>query len=1376
MAHKTDGKYEATSAFGSSRRRFLQLTGAIGLVPAAVANTEVAEGKTSSRRPETNDGPGRIENLSEYIEAPGLFEQNREPTHVTAAVPYQSAERAIDSDKRFTELEERFEGSEYYRSLNGDWQFQFYENPEQRPSTHESTDWDEITVPRNWQTEGYDESVYLNTAITWTADGFDLEGELDPNAEGGVDVPSTNPTATYRRTFSVPKDWDGRECFLHFEGVKQAYFVWVDGEYVGYQQGPMTPGEFDVTDYVTAGEDHELTVQVYRWSDGEALETIDMFRYSGIYRSVYLFSTPKVHLRDFVVRSDLDGDYQDGHLHIDAEVVNYTDESQGTHTVRASLYGPERSDGATQANSRSRLVTTLSAATDVDNDGDTVSLETTIDDPAKWSAEHPNLYQVVLELVPHGESPTEAMLDKIGFRTYETTRGEPGAQVLVNGQPVNIRGVNRHETDPHTGRHVPLETVRTDFERMKQYNVNSVRTSHYPNDPSFLRLADEYGIYIQDEVCVETHWWEDLLASSEAYHDQAVGRFRRMILRDRNHASIFSWSTGNEAGTGNEHLEMASLAMDSDRYLPDDTSDVTGVGPIESFDGAVAGIAPNRIMYHQPNNGGWDIEYSDMLGPRYPDIGGLLEVADGSGIGDGDRPVVMGEYNHAMGNSLGLVHRMWSEHIQPAVRRVTDETDTGNHGVLLGTPSIDVGRSGGALSLSGDDSIELSTPSEIDIDPTNATFAVSFSVSKGIKRRLMTNGNQYGLSIDDGQAMLELGERSLPIDVPFDLLDGWHTLAVVSGDTALRIYLDGEQVFSLNSSFVSRVSHENIRMGGSPNRGRGKHKNGHHSPSHQNNGSMLIDSISVFDRSLSADEVGNFDSASGAVLRYSFADLLRDQSLMGGFIWDWVNQDLARTTTVGGEEVEYQFYDDDPFCINGLVESDRTAQPELLQLKHSHQPVKVAPTDSVEEGDIYVTNHYNFTGLEAVEGHWQLVADDETMQSGKLNLDLVPGETQRISVPIETPTSITPGTEYWLDIEFINPESTTYADSGHVVARDQLAVPFDVPEPPEIELAGLPPLSVSESNNEVIVSGEEFEYTFEKDAGTLSSMHYEDNELLERGPLFSAWRAPIMNELQSWGSEQASSWREAGLESLTHIVDSVDVSQPEDALVKLAVEGFAQATEPASTDERSSRSRGTGFEITYHYRIHGNGDVMVGVDVAPNDSLQEVVTDYLPKMGLQLEVPDHFDQFEWYGRGPEETYPDRKWGVDIGRYSGSVADQYVPYLPPTDNGNKADTRWAMLSNGDVGLLGMPTDETTNVNLEQYSNLDEAGHQYELEERGSIGFDLDYLVSGVGGTPVEPYDEYQVQPEATSFEYILRPLDVSESNPMASAKQQLSGRQ
>ncbi|KZN26356.1 hypothetical protein A4G99_21370 [Haladaptatus sp. R4] len=1027
-------------------------------------------------------------------------------------------------------------------------------------------------------------------------------------------------------------------------------------------------------------------------------------------------------------------------------------------------------------------------------------------------------------------------------------------------------------------------------------------------------------------------------------------------------------------------------------------------------------------MYHQPNGGGWNVEYSDMLGPRYPDVDSLLSVADGTSIGDGKRPVVMGEYNHAMGNSLGLVHAMWSEHIQPPVRTASDETGNDNDGVLVGTPTIGIGEDGGAITLDDDDTIEVEASPSLDFED-GFTLALTLSgVDSRTERTLVSKDDEYALALDRGRKLTFSvhggGRDSVTARLPRDASDGWHTLVATGDSDELALYLDGERLATTdhdggrlpggdgalvigNGSDGNHHGGHHHRRGGHHHDGRhhhgGHHRGGHdewgrdhddhshggnyghghshghgHDHDHGHGGTITLDSVRVFDRPLSADEVSG-DTAD-PVLGYTFAALLRDESLQGGFVWAWEDQAVTRTKTVDGEEVEYTFYDDNPFCLDGLVWADRSVQPDVPQLKHSHQPVKVAPTAELTDGEVYITNHFAFTDMRAMRGKWQLVEDDRVLDSGRLDLDLDPGETRRVRIPFEEPHHLDAGAAYRLNVSFSLREPTAYADAGHDVARDQLEIPFDVPDTPTVAEGDLPALDVSTADDAVTVSGDGFEYTLDTDAGTFSAMNYGGTDVVDRGPQFNAWRAPIMNEVQGWGSEQASSWYAAGLDHLTQLVDDVSVERVSDPHVRIDVDGFVQGAPPTTvrktpdasatgsdgtlvgdpeivsgrngsavqldgddyvdagspealnftspgftvsitfdgvetggdhplvakgdhqyalkvnddrfsffiydetwvavndtipsdlsdgwhtltgvcdtdelrlyldgelfasrthdassvngTDEplqvahnsehgeratattvdsvrvydralsadevasqpdsasddavlwygfdefydSQSSPRGHGFETTYSYHVFGSGDVVMDVAAAPNDQLKATVTDYLPKMGVQLQMPTSLDTFEWYGRGPVETYPDRRWGADIGRYSGTIEEQYVPYVPPTDNGNKAETRWAALANDDgAGLLGVATDGSMNVSTNRFSNLAEAGHQYELEEADSVAFNLDDAMTGVGGTPVEPYDEYQVRATSTQFSVLLRPFTADDGDLMTLANRSL----
>ncbi|NKE37346.1 DUF4981 domain-containing protein, partial [Natronococcus sp. JC468] len=1153
----------------TSRRRFLQATGMAALTSGAGVGAAAASDDSSpSRIP-----PGAIDEatLRSYIDDPAVFEENHEPPHVTTTVPFESTEQAVAADVPYERLEDRFDRSPYFRLLDGDWRFRRYENYAVVPDSHDDVDWDEIAVPSSWQARGYGQRIYANTDLTWNH--YDPPSDENPVEEVPLE---NNPVGVYRRSFEVPADWDGRRTHLHFGGVRQAYFVWIDGEYVGYHQGSMTPGEFDVTDRVEPGGTHEVTVQVYRFSDAEAIEAQDMFRYSGIFRSVYLYATPRVRVRDFFVRTDLDDDYEDATLRVDAELANDGGES-GEYELRGCLYAPDSEgprrgppeetpgrglpedapgrgprpgdagDGPSEGPGRGppgkgstgREVATLSGSADVGAEGAHVSLETAVRDPEKWSAEDPTLYTLVLELVPlEGDAPGEVLLEKVGFRAYEAERGELSSAWRVNGEPMNVRGVNRHETDPDYGRHVPIETLRTDFEVMKRFNVNSVRTSHYPNDPSFYRLADEYGIYVQDEINVETHWWEQMAANVDAFDEQILARWRRMVQRDKNHASVFVYSTGNEAGTGPPHLAMAAdnLGEENADRIPETfeahhlsgADDADRVG--EALDLEPRGVDTTRQLYHQPNGGGWTIDYSDMLGPRYPMPDGMVSEGDGSGLGDGERPVMMGEYNHAMGNSLGLIHEMWSEYVQPPVRRARDNVGE-NDGVLVGSPEV---AGDGRVALEGGEYVEVRDAADVASLETGGTVEVVVRDVDGATPLVAVDG--YELGAADGEFEFAVGDASVAASIPDG--DGRHTVAGVRADGELRLYVNGELASVEDDSADGLEFGGDLLIGGDPDA----------------DGGVTLDSVALYG---AAPDGEGYSSPGEPTLSYDFADLARDKSLQGGWIWDWVNQDLNDETDDGEP---FQFYHlegpDGAFCLNGTLWSDRTPQPEMWELKKSHQPVGIAAR-ALENGELYVTNHFGFTDLSALETRWELAADEETIDSSELDLEIAPGETRPVTVPFEAP-DLEPGAEYWLDVSVRLAEPTDYADAGHEVAFEQFAVPFDVPEPETERAAAMPGLSVSETDGTIAIEGDGFEYAVDSELGTLASMEYDGTELLERGPLLNAWRAPIMNEAQDWGGAQAPDWYEAGLDDLRHVVESVEGGRLEGSVARVAVEGFAE--------------------------------------------------------------------------------------------------------------------------------------------------------------------------------------------------------------------------
>jgi beta-galactosidase len=1311
------------------------------------------------------DSPGAVENLSAFLENPDLTGISREPPRSTATIPYPSVEAAREADGDFEALETKWDRSPFVRLLNGTWDFAYHEKPDDVPESYAEMEWDSICVPSCWQMEGYDQNRYVNHPLLW---------EKIDSAENATppEVPwDWNPVGTYRRSFSVPSDWDGRETFLHFEGVKQVFFCWIDGEFIGYHQGSMTPCEFDVTEHIEAGGDHELTVQVYRLSCFEAIETIDMFRFSGIFRSVFLYAAPTVHIRDAFVCTHLDDEYVDAELQVDATLSSYAESDEGEHELRVHIYDP---DG--------RKVETISTVTYVSEDGAKATISTKLTDPPKWSAEDPALHQVVFELVDPRGKTIEATVERVGVRELEVTDDGDADQILVNGEPVRFRGVNMHEHHPGSGRTVPIETVKEDFELMKQHNVNAVRCAHYPRDPSVYRLADEYGLYLQDELGVETHWNMQLLSETDAYDDAVMDRFQRMVIHNRNRPSITMWSTGNENGYGPVEHDMYDFGVGADGTRP--------------------------VLGH--NAEPFDVNMMRWTQNMYPSPTDLETVA----LGEETRPLLLGEYNHALGNSLGLVEDFWTRIFQPAfgqetVASLADVSSNGVDAAVLGEPALVDGRDDdGAIALPEDTVAVAEDSDRLDFETPGFALALGlYGTEEHYNGRtpLLTNGEgSYGLTIraavgdDETDAELELyivdaaeasdgrvdpsemtksseamsGQRPGKVAVRWPLPDGWvnswHDVTGVVMENRLVLHVDGEAVATKthNVETVAK-SRSPFGIGFDPDKGSGRWRRGDRS--------VTVDSVRVADRPLIGDEMHSPpDDALALEYRCDKLDVGvrkwgpdRYPQAQGGFIWDWVDQSLTDTTTIDGETAEYNFYDDDPMCLNGVVFSDRTPQPELIELKRSHQPVTVQEAD-LTAGKIRVTNHNRFTNLAAYDVFWELSADDEVRQSGELDLSVPPGETTTISVPFDDPVAV-PGTEYWLAIEFQLATDLSWADRGHVVAAEQLRVPFDVPNPDPIAFEELAPLRTDSAAESYTVSGENFEYAFDADCGTLSSVTYDGFEMVSTGPRLNLYRPPIENEVARFGDAQADDWYEIGLDDLRHDVRSVSVTSPGEGTGPLAGDAVAKIDVQSVVTGAESEA---GVDAHYRFHVLGSGDIFLGANIEPNQALRDAIDHFLPRIGVSMDVPDRFSRFEWYGRGPHETYPDRKNGAHVDRYAKNVSDLHVPYLPPQENGNRTDVRWASLTDSATSGLALFGKPTVNVNLDLNSNLETADYEHELKRKdGAVTVNLDDVVTGVGGTPVPPLPQHRVRPEPTNFVVGIRPFTPGETTPAALWKRQ-----
>ncbi len=536
-------------------------------------------------------------------ENPEIFQINREaPT--ASFYRYQDAETALRNDS--------WQNSPLYQSLNGQWNFKYTENVMERPTKFfgtdtDTSDWDTIDVPSNWELKGHGMPIYTNIVYPFPKNPPYIPHE-------------SNPVGSYKRSFEISDNWKNKDVFLHFEGVSGAMYVWVNGQKIGYSEGSKTPAEFNITQYLRSGK-NTLAVQVLRWSDASYMEDQDFWRLSGIDRDVYLYAANKTTIKDYRAIADLGDDYTAGKLSLSFQIYNGLKKSKGSIEVRLM-------EGNNEVYTETKKVELQTGRT-------TINFEKVLPNIKSWNAEKPNLYTLLFILKDKKGDLTEAISSKIGFRKIEIKNN----QFLVNGKPVLIKGANLHDHDERTGHVISEEVTFKDLEVMKQHNLNAIRCSHYPKNPFFYRMCDQYGFYVVDEANIETHGMgttnqglDDNEKAKEihpAYRPEwkamHLDRTERMFERDKNFTSIITWSLGNEAGNGENFMATYEWLKSHDSKRP--------------------------VQYEGATN----YTNTDIQAPMYATIETMIDYAEN----DPKRPFIQCEYAHAMGNSVGNLQDYW---------------------------------------------------------------------------------------------------------------------------------------------------------------------------------------------------------------------------------------------------------------------------------------------------------------------------------------------------------------------------------------------------------------------------------------------------------------------------------------------------------------------------------------------------------------------------------------------------------------------------------------------------------------------------------------------------------------------------------------------
>ncbi|GLY42723.1 beta-galactosidase [Amycolatopsis sp. NBRC 101858] len=1270
---------------GFSRRRFLEgsaaLLGTLALpammpCPAAAASTLDAP---------PNGFPEWNNNI-------GIFEIGTEPPHATL-MPHADLGDALAGDR--TRSPFRFD-------LDGDWKFQHADRPDARdPDFHredvDDRSWATMPVPSNWQLHGYDFPIYVNITYPW----WGANGQNE-NAQPPFAPTRFNPVGQYRRSFRVPPGWAGRRTFLHFEGVKSAFYLWINGTLIGYREDSYTPSEFDITEHLRPGT-NRIAVEVYRFPDGDWMEDQDMIRLAGIFRSVYLFSTPAVHLRDFRLDTRLRDGYTNADLAVTAHVRDYSGTDKRTYTVETQLYDADRRPVWPRTLSQRVDLGSAAAGQDV-----TVSAAQGVRAPKLWSAERPDLYTAVLLLRDPAGKVVETLSARVGFREFRLADG----LMRINGQPVTLRGTNRHEMHPGHGAALTRADLVEDVGLMKRLNINAVRTSHYPNNPTWYELADEYGLYVVDETNLETHGVRDSYPGSNPdWTTAVVARAQRMVHRDKNHPSVVIWSLGNEAGAGSNFVAMRDW--------------------IRSYD-------TTRVVQYEGDN---RPEVSDIRSQMYETPSRIRERA----LDPTDaRPYIMIEYAHAMGNSNGNLKEYWDIiRAHPILQGgfIWDFVDQGLH---WPTPPRKLLAETGPEALAA----ELAPAAKFDRAQGvsgGAVFASSESLELTGSLTLeawvtpaAVGGHQPIVAKGDHQYSLKLSENSLEFFIyaggwiaataalPADWTGKEHHVAGVFDDAAntLTLYLDGEAVATTGTDRAPESTAVQLALGTDAE-----------NPERVFSG--FIRAAHVYARGLSAAELATATRDP------------RDPALRFWF-------DAATATYTEQQPAERTFlayggdWGDNPndgnFCANGIVTADRRSGGKATEVKHVYQSINVTAGPDVASGRVTITNENLFTNVDSYDGSWELVADGKVVQRGQLTraqLDVPPRSSRTITVPFRRPARLEPGAEYFLRLSFTTRTRTAWADRGYEVAKQQLPVDFGSPAVQPVPLTRVPAVTVGDTDQAVTVTGDGFTVTIAKDTGVITSYEARGVRLVTAGPAPNFWRAPTDNDIGNGQPSRNATWRHAG--SRRHVT-GVTVRPLAGKAAVVTVSGTLPTSVPST--------------YTTTYTIFGNAEIKVDTTLHPGSP----TLPYIPEIGTILLLPGEFDTLDYYGRGPEENHWDRNTGSDVGRYSSTVAGQWTEYIRPQENGTKTEVRWVALTNRrGVGLLasGEPLLE---VNASHFTPEDlsvGARHSYQLTPRQEVVLRLNHKQMGVGGDNswgAQTHDEYKLFADRDySYTYRLRPL-------------------
>jgi beta-galactosidase len=1016
-------------------------------------------------------------------ENPAVFRIHKEAPRATS-MPFPAKDDAAAKPR----LE-----SPWCKLLNGNWKFHHVGNPSAKPAGFEAPDfddssWKEIPVPSNWQLHGYGVPAYTNITYPFAKDPPKVMGR-PPQHFWNFPEERRNQVGSYRHKFSLPENWKSRHTFIVFGGVDSAFYLWINGKKVGYSQDSRTPAEFDITPYLKDGE-NLLAAEVYQYSDGSYLEDQDMFRLSGIFRDVYLWSAADVDLRDFEIKAGLADDYQTGTLEFVSNLANRGASAAETK-VTVSLTAPDGSIIAAPSVTAKAAAKGESAAT--------VRIDA-IPAVKAWSAEAPNLYTYHITLADASGKEIAHYRGKTGFRRNEIKNG----QFLHNGKPVLIKGVNRHDHNPRTGHYVTRADIRADLLQMKRANINAVRTSHYPNDPALLEQCDELGFYVIDEANIESHgmdYKEQSLAKDPRWFEAHLDRVKNMVERDKNHPCIIMWSLGNEAGDGENFVKCSQWVKQRDPSRP----------------------VHYEQAAHKP--------HADLFSPMYETLESCEAYcrSEEKKPADKQRPLIQCEYNHAMGNSSGNLADYWKlfrrerllqggfiwdwkdQSILHQKHKITDVEDRSVNKLpirLLGSLDGDEGLFGGSAVAERTAKLDFTGAFTLVAE---ARFNQTGPEPGG--QPLIGKGGAYSLGITEdggsiGFSIQSAGTRHVvEAKLPDDAASKFHTYAGMHDGTQLVISIDGQVVAAKPCNVAADKSSWEFAVG--------------------------IDTEETARRLRGS--VRRAAAYSGAMKLEKTLQNGPEVVLLLDFTKDAEKPKTQRFLAYGGDFNERPT--DYSFCCNGIVMSTLTPSPQFEEVKKAYQNIHTSAVDvSGPNVRIRVLNENFFRGIKPVNASWKLMKDGTAAAEGKLNLpDIAPGESAETTVATgHTPD---PKGEYFLRVRYDLTEKTEWHPAGMPIAWDEIPLPWGRRTVPAPKTSDKPATFTADAAAVTVKTGD-LTAVIDKVGGVLTSIRHKEQEWLVSPLHLNFWRPATNNDEGAKLHHALRIWQHAGARSTANAVNA----------------------------------------------------------------------------------------------------------------------------------------------------------------------------------------------------------------------------------------------